>query len=263
MDQYVSWGLTKDELELETIWSQFEEFCKPQPMKYVPDLTCWLASARAKSVDEWYNCVQAQINLAKYPPETAKILHRDIFWFYLWDEEFVSKTINEGSVDLDKFPASKVHQLQRNMRAQRPQPDISSKLQGKCKLPKFTSWDTSALSCHMVNTRSGSLRPSQGQHRTKTQIKGKQATIRRPLTLEVHTSKKIDAANEIPPFGRLYLPCKNTNVRVVINLAIPPACVYEESTKTSLQQELKTKGTSTDCWHNTGIWQPVRFRRLG
>ena len=30
MDQYMSWGLAKDELELETIWSQFEEFCKPQ-----------------------------------------------------------------------------------------------------------------------------------------------------------------------------------------------------------------------------------------
>ena len=30
MDQYVSWGLTKDELELDTIWYQFEEFCKPQ-----------------------------------------------------------------------------------------------------------------------------------------------------------------------------------------------------------------------------------------
>ena len=30
MDQYVSQGLAKDELELETIWSQFKEFCKPQ-----------------------------------------------------------------------------------------------------------------------------------------------------------------------------------------------------------------------------------------
>ena len=62
-------------------------------------------------MDEWYNYVQTQINLAKYPPETAKILHRDIFWFYLCDEEFVSKTINEGSGNLDKFPASKVCQL--------------------------------------------------------------------------------------------------------------------------------------------------------
>ena len=62
-------------------------------------------------MDEWYSCVQAHINLAKYPPETAKILHKDIFWFFLHDEEFVSKTINEGSVNLDKFTASKVHQL--------------------------------------------------------------------------------------------------------------------------------------------------------
>ena len=38
-------------------------------------------------------------------------MHRDIFWFFLCEEEFVSKTINEGSVDLDKFAASKVHQL--------------------------------------------------------------------------------------------------------------------------------------------------------
>ena len=44
-------------------------------------------------MDEWYNAVQAQVNLAKYPPETAKILHHDIFWFFLYDEEFVSKTI--------------------------------------------------------------------------------------------------------------------------------------------------------------------------
>ena len=26
MDQYVSWGLTKEELKLDTIWTQFEEF---------------------------------------------------------------------------------------------------------------------------------------------------------------------------------------------------------------------------------------------
>ena len=55
--------------------------------------------------------VQAKVNLTKYPTETAKILHRDIFWFFLHDEDFVSKTINEGSVDLDKFSASKLCQL--------------------------------------------------------------------------------------------------------------------------------------------------------
>ena len=51
---------------------------------------------------------RAQVNLAKYPPETAKILHRDIFGFFLRDEEFVSRTISDGSINLEKFPASKV-----------------------------------------------------------------------------------------------------------------------------------------------------------
>ena len=52
-----------------------------------------------------------QINLTKYPPTTVKILHQDIFWFFLQDGNFVSRTITEGSVDLDKFPASRVRQL--------------------------------------------------------------------------------------------------------------------------------------------------------
>ena len=67
------------------------------------------------SVDEWCNAIQAQINLAKYPPETAKILHRDIFWFFLRDEEFVSKTFNDSNIDLEKFPASKVRQLAKRL----------------------------------------------------------------------------------------------------------------------------------------------------
>ena len=116
MDQYVSWSLPKEDLSLDTIWEHFEEFYKPQ-VNAVRACFDLLTSFRqgTRSVDEWYNVVQAQINLAKYPPETAKILHRDIFWFFLKDEEFVSKTINEGSVDLDKFPTSKVCQLAKKM----------------------------------------------------------------------------------------------------------------------------------------------------
>ena len=49
-----------------------------------------------RNVEEWYNAVQVQVNLAKYSPETAKILHRDIFWFFMKDEDFVTKAINEG-----------------------------------------------------------------------------------------------------------------------------------------------------------------------
>ena len=56
----------------------FEEFCKPQ-VNEVRACFDLLTSFRqgTRSFDEWYNTVQAQINLAKYPLETAKILHRD------------------------------------------------------------------------------------------------------------------------------------------------------------------------------------------
>ena len=37
------------------------------------------------------------------------------FWFFLKDEEFVSKTINDNNIDLDKSPASKVRQLAKKM----------------------------------------------------------------------------------------------------------------------------------------------------
>ena len=105
-------GLPTDQLTLDTIWGRFEEFCKPQSNEVHARFDL-LTSFRqgSHSIDEWYNVVQGQVNLAKYPPETSKILHRDIFWIFLWDEEFVSRTISDGSVDLDKFTASRVQQL--------------------------------------------------------------------------------------------------------------------------------------------------------
>ena len=66
-------------------------------------------------MDEWYNAVQAQINLAKYPQEMARILKRDLFWFFLKDKEFVSRTMNDSNIDLDKFPAMKVRQLAKKL----------------------------------------------------------------------------------------------------------------------------------------------------
>ena len=98
------------------IWDRFEEFCKLQSNEvraHFDLLTSFWQGNR--SMDEWCNAVEAQVNLAKYPPETAKILHHDIFWFFMRYGDFVSRTINEGSVELDKFPTSKVCQLVKKM----------------------------------------------------------------------------------------------------------------------------------------------------
>ena len=69
---------------------RFKEFCKPQSNEVRARFDL-LTSFRQgeRSVDEWYNAVQTQVAVAKFPQETAKILHRDIFWFFLKDEEFV------------------------------------------------------------------------------------------------------------------------------------------------------------------------------
>ena len=57
------------------------------------------------------------MSLTNYPPAIVSILHRDIFWFFLKDEEFVSKTTNDSSIDFEKFPASKVRQCAKKMEA--------------------------------------------------------------------------------------------------------------------------------------------------
>ena len=116
MDLYVSWSIPKEELVLDAIWANFEEFSKPQTneVRACFDLLTSFQQG-TRNVDEWYNAIQAQVNLAKYPPETAKILHQDIFWFFMKDEDFVTKTINECNVDIQKFLASKVQQLAKKM----------------------------------------------------------------------------------------------------------------------------------------------------
>ena len=112
LDQYVSWNIPYEGLTLEVIWKRFEEFCKPQANELRARFDL-LTSFRERehSVHKWYNAVQTQVALAKYPQETSQIMQRDIFWFFLNDEFFVSKTLNEGHIELNKFPASTVHQL--------------------------------------------------------------------------------------------------------------------------------------------------------
>ena len=118
MDQYVFWCLPAEDFCLDTILAKYEDFCKPQ-VNEIRIRFNLLTSVRQgnRAVSEWYNAVQAQVPLAKYLPETADILHRDKFWFFLKDEDFVSKTINECSVDLQKFPANKVRQLAKKIEA--------------------------------------------------------------------------------------------------------------------------------------------------
>ena len=64
-----------DKLTLETIWGKYEEYCKPQSNKVQARFDLLKSFRQGNhSINEWYNIVQVQVNLVKYPPEIAKIL---------------------------------------------------------------------------------------------------------------------------------------------------------------------------------------------
>ena len=84
LDQYISWNLPNEDLSLEIIWKKYEEFCKPQANELRARFDLLTSFRQADmSVDEWYNAVQTQVSLSRYPPEAAQILQRDVFWFFL------------------------------------------------------------------------------------------------------------------------------------------------------------------------------------
>ena len=167
IDLYVSWNLTNEELTLDVIQEKFEEFFKTQSNEgraRFDLLTSFRQGERC--VNEWYNAVQTQIALAKYPQETPKILHRDIFWFFPRDEEFVSKTINDSNIDLNKFPASKVRQLAKKMESSEATP----------KHVKQVASDPHGAQIHLMHHQCTELSPSKFQRKQKKHFKSRKGT---------------------------------------------------------------------------------------
>ena len=179
--------LPNEELTLHVIWGKFEEFCKPQSNEIRTRFDL-LTSFRQgeRSVDEWYNAVQTQVVLAKYPQETAKILHRDIFWCFLNDETFVSKTINDSNFDLNKFPASKVRQLARKMESSN----------ATAKHMKQVASDPQAAQIHLMHHQHTEYPPSKFQRKQKKHYKSRQDTSRQ----QYHNEEK----QRGPPMLRKY-----------------------------------------------------------
>ena len=69
MDQYVSWNLPSTELTLDAIWGKYEEYCKQQSNKVHARFDLLMSFHQGNcSINEWYNAIQAQVNLARYPP---------------------------------------------------------------------------------------------------------------------------------------------------------------------------------------------------
>ena len=94
---------------------------------------------------------------------------RDIFcFFFLWDEEFVSKTINDSNTDLNKFSTSKVRQLAKKMG--------SSK--ATAKHIKQVANEPQANQAHLMRHQCTELPINKFQRKWRKCLKSRQATNR-------------------------------------------------------------------------------------
>ena len=158
LNQYVSWNISSEELTLEIIWKKFEEFCKPQANELRARFDLLTSFKQGDlSIDQWYNAVQTQVALANYPQETTQILQRNIFWLFLNDESFVSKTPNDGHVELSKYPASKLRQVAKKFESS----------QATAKHMKQITRDMQAVQVNLLQHQCTELPPSKSMRQKK------------------------------------------------------------------------------------------------
>ena len=234
MDQYISCNLPSSELTLDIIWGQYEEYCKPQSNEVRARFNLLTSFHQGNcSVDKWYNVVQAQVNLAKYPPEMAKILHRDIFWFFLRDKEFVSRTISDGSVDLEKFPASRVRQLAKKLESSKAMAQHIKQVSG----------EPHAAQINLLQHQRMEL-PQHRHKKKKSHAKLNQGNCKLQHGNDLSHGQKIKGnhfpptSNKLPPSGNhnwcskcgdtahregFTCPAKSISARYVTNLGTSPA----------------------------------------
>ena len=91
---------------------------------------------------------------------------RDIFWFFLKDESFVSKTLNEGHVELSKFPASKVRQMAKKLESS----------QATAKHMRQVTKDPQATQINLLRHQRTELPPSKFQRKQNKIYRARQAT---------------------------------------------------------------------------------------
>ena len=107
------------------------------------------------SVNEWFDAVQNQVNLARVSTRDSKDLAKRCFLVFINDEDFVSKTINDSNIDLEKFPARKVRQLAKKLE--------SSKSTAR-HIKKMSS-DPQATQIHLLRHQRTELPPTKAQRK--------------------------------------------------------------------------------------------------
>ena len=167
------------------------------------------------------------------PREAAKILHQDIFWFFLWDKDFVCRTITEGSVDLDKFPTSRVWQLAKKLESSKATVSHIKQVAGDPQVAQISLLKHQRT--ELQTTRHNKKRrPVSKQRQPQHKIPENQVTgqVKKHYDNKI-VHKNIDAISVVTQLmyrGLTSLP-RTTNVKCAINMVIFQVSVTRRRTK--------------------------------
>ena len=150
-------------------------------------------------------CTSAGKPCTRYPPETVKILHCNIFWFFLCDEDFVSRTITEGSVDLDKFPTSRVCQLAKKFESSKATVWHINQVAGDLQATQINLMRHQRTELPQIDTTRREDQPV-GQNSTRLQKTQHQIRSRNLMTTRSHIGHLTTATNVVTPYT-----CKGSN----------------------------------------------------
>ena len=222
MDQYVSWNLPKEDLYLDSIWDRFEEFCKLQSneVRVHFDLLTRFCQGNT-GVDECYNAVQPQVNLAKYSLRLLRscIVMSSGSWRMkiLYPEQLM-----RAALILTISLQAKCASLQRKWRAQRPLQGTSGRLQVTHKLPRSILCTTSTHNFNQAKIRRENKETSKGNLTTRIQSIQHHASLRGTLIPMLHTNTKIDAPSLVTLliWGDFNVQPRNSNANLATSLAI-------------------------------------------
>ena len=197
MDQYVSWGLSSEDLNLDTIWGKYE-FCKPQKNKVC---TCFdlLMSSRqeSRSMYVWFNTVLAQISLAKYSPKQPG--------------SYIVTSIGFSCLMKNLYP-NQVRQLAKKMEGSKATACHIKQVVGDSQAAKINLMrhQHTEISTGKHKKRESVVKSKQQVRRLLfMRIPRHQAIARRALVLEMCTRIRIMfQVWRVNPCGRLSVPCE-------------------------------------------------------
>ena len=153
-------------------------------------------------------------------------MHRDIFWFFLHEEELVSKAINEGSVDLDKFSASKVCQLAKKYESSKATARHVKQVTGETQATQIhlmryqhTEWSNGKYKKQKPQSKSRSMQNKNAEQKQSSYHK-KSFDPRNAHKQKDRCSKCGDSTH----LEGFTCPAKNTSARALTNLGTSQAC---------------------------------------